>query len=46
MLPFFSRLYSFAALQEVLPTFPVLTDYQRPVRWEDKSVPEIKPVFM
>lgn len=27
------------------PTFPVLTDYQHPVRWEEKSVADIKSLF-
>jgi len=26
-------------VRKSFPTFPVLTDYQRPVQWEDKSVP-------
>lgn len=28
------------------PTFPVLTDYQHPVLWEEKSVPDIRSFFM
>lgn len=46
VLPFLTRLYFFLLpFRKSFPTFPVLTDYQHPVRWEEKSVADIKSFF-